>query len=213
MPASGSVRMPAVTDGASCSPRRTPGRPRSEASHQAIIRATLELLLDTGYRSLTMEGVRARAGVGKATIYRRWSSKEELVRDAIVFMHDDLQAPDTGSLRGDYEGMASRVRSAADRAGAATLMPRLLGDVANDPELRAIFYDNLVEPRRAQMRAILQRAIARGEIRDDVDIELIIDLFAGPVVYRVLITGGDDAQLPTVDEQLDVLLNGLAPRG
>jgi AcrR family transcriptional regulator len=195
------------------SPRRTPGRPRSEASHQAIIRATLELLLEAGYRSLTMEGVRARAGVGKATIYRRWSSKEELVRDAIVFMHDDLQAPDTGSLRGDYEGMAALVRSAAHRAGAATLMPRLLGDVANDPELRAIFYDNLVEPRRAQMRAVLQRAVARGEIRDDVDIELIIDLFAGPVVYRLLITGGDYVQLPAVDEQLDALLNGLAPRG
>jgi AcrR family transcriptional regulator len=194
------------------SPRRTPGRPRSEASHQAIIRATLELLLETGYRSLTMEGVRARAGVGKATIYRRWSSKEELVRDVVVFMHDDLQAPDTGSLRGDYEGMAARVRAAAQRAGAATVMPRLLGDVANDPELRAIFYDNLVEPRRAQMRAVLQRAVARGEIRDDVDIELIIDLFAGPVVYRLLITGGDYAQLHAVDAQLDALLNGLARR-
>jgi AcrR family transcriptional regulator len=195
------------------SPRRTPGRPRSEASHQAIIRATLELLVETGYRSLTMEGVRARAGVGKATIYRRWSSKEELVRDAVVFMHDDLEAPDTGSLRGDYEGMASLVRSAAQRAGAATLMPRLLGDAANDPELLAIFYDNLVAPRRAQMRAILERAVARGEIRDDVDIELIIDLFAGPVVYRLLITGGDLSQLHAVDEQLDVLLYGLAPRG
>jgi AcrR family transcriptional regulator len=195
------------------SPRRTPGRPRSEASHQAIIRATLELLVETGYRSLTMEGVRARAGVGKATIYRRWSSKEELVRDAVVFMHDDLEAPDTGSLRGDYEGMASLVRSAAQRAGAATLMPRLLGDAANDPELHAIFYDNLVAPRRAQMRAILERAVARGEIRDDVDIELIIDLFAGPVVYRLLITGGDLSQLHAVDEQLDVLLYGLAPRG
>jgi AcrR family transcriptional regulator len=193
--------------------RRTPGRPRSEASHQAIIRATLELLVETGYRSLTMEGVRARAGVGKATIYRRWSSKEELVRDAVVFMHDDLEAPDTGSLRGDYEGMASLVRSAAQRAGAATLMPRLLGDAANDPELHAIFYDNLVAPRRAQMRAILERAVARGEIRDDVDIELIIDLFAGPVVYRLLITGGDLSQLHAVDEQLDVLLYGLAPRG
>jgi len=195
------------------SPRRTPGRPRSEASHQAIVRATLELLVETGYRSLTMEGVRARAGVGKATIYRRWSSKEELVRDAIVFMHDDFEAPDTGSLRGDYEGMAALVRAAAHRAGAATFMPRLLGDAANDPELHAIFYDNLVEPRRAQMRAVLQRAVARGEIRDDVDIELIIDLFAGPVVYRLLITGGDYAQLPAVDEQLDALLNGLAPRG
>jgi AcrR family transcriptional regulator len=195
------------------SPRRMPGRPRSEASHQAIIRATLELLLESGYRALTMEGVRARAGVGKATIYRRWSSKEELVRDAIVFMHDDLQAPDTGSLRGDYEGMASLVRSAARRAGAATFMPRLLGETANDPELHAIFYDNLVAPRRAQMRTILQRAMARGEIRDDVDIELMIDLFAGPVIYRLLITRGDLAQLPAINEQLDALLNGLAPRG
>jgi AcrR family transcriptional regulator len=195
------------------SPRRMPGRPRSEVSHQAIIRATLELLLETGYRSLTMEGVRARAGVGKATIYRRWSSKEELVRDVIVFLHDDVEAPDTGSLRGDYEGMASRVRSAAQRAGAATLMPRLLGETANDPELHAIFYENLVEPRRAQMRAVLRRAMARGEIRDDVDIEVIIDLFAGPVIYRLLITRGDLAQLPAVEEQLDALLNGLAPRG
>ena len=195
------------------SPRRTPGRPRSEASHQAIIRATLELLLESGYRSLTMEGVRARAGVGKATIYRRWSSKEELVRDAIVFIHDDVEAPDTGSLRGDYEGMASRVRSAAKRAGAATFMARLLGETANDPELHAIFYDNLVEPRRAQTRTILERAMARGEIRDDVDIDLIIDLFAGPVIYRLLITRGDLEQLPAIDKQLDALLNGLAPRG
>jgi len=194
------------------SPRRTPGRPRSEASHQAIIRATLELLLETGYRSLTMEAVRTRAGVGKATIYRRWSSKEELVRDAIVFMHDDIQAPDTGSVRGDFEGMAGRVRSAAQRSGAATFMPRLLGETANDPELHAIFSANLVEPRRAQMRAILARAVARGEIRDDVDVELMIDLFAGPIIYRLLITRGDLAQLPALDDQLDALLNGLTPR-
>ena len=193
------------------SPRRTPGRPRSEASHQAIIRATLELLLDGGYRALTMEAVRDRAGVGKATIYRRWSSKEELVRDAIVFMHDDFVAPDTGSLRGDYEGMATRVIAAAERAGAATFMPRLLGDAANDPELHAIFYEHLVEPRRTQMRSVLERAMARGEIRDDLDVELVIDLFAGPVVYRLLITGGDLSQLPGIDVMLDMLLNGLAP--
>ena len=194
------------------SPRRTPGRPRSAASHQAIVAATLELLLESGYRSLTMEGVRARAGVGKATIYRRWSSKAELVRDVIALVHDGVEAPDTGSLRGDYEGMAARVRSAVQRAGAATLMPRLLGETADDPELHAIFYDNLVAPRRAQMRTILERATARGEIRADVDVELMIDLFAGPVIYRLLITRGDLAQLPPLDAQVDALVNGLAPR-
>ena len=95
------------------SPRRTPGRPRSEASHQAIIDATLELLVEGGYGALTMEAVRTRAGVGKATIYRRWASKEELVRDAIVFLHEEFDAPDTGSLRGDYEALAALVRSSA----------------------------------------------------------------------------------------------------
>ena len=90
------------------SPRRTPGRPRSEASHHAIIEATLELLIESGYGALTMDAVRTRAGVGKATIYRRWSSKEELVSDAIVVLHEEFDTPDTGSLRGDYDGACGR---------------------------------------------------------------------------------------------------------
>ena len=192
------------------SPRRTPGRPRSEASHHAIIEATLELLIEAGYGSLTMEGVRARAGVGKATIYRRWSSKEELVRDAIVFLHHAFDTPDTGSLRGDFGALAMAVRASASRGG-ATLMPRLLGEAVNDPELFAIFRANLVEPRRAALRTVLERAVARGEIRDDVDVELMIDLFAGPPVYRLLITGGDMSQMFSVEDQMDALMNGLAP--
>ena len=192
------------------SPRRMPGRPRSEASHQAIIEATLELLVEAGYGSLTMEAVRTRAGVGKATIYRRWASKEELVRDAIVFLHDEFDTPDTGSLRGDYEALAQVVRASASRGG-ATLMPRLLGEAVNDPELFAIFRANLVEPRRAALRTVLGRAVARGEIRGDIDLELILDLFAGPAVYRLLITGGDITQMFSVEQQLDALMNGLAP--
>jgi AcrR family transcriptional regulator len=192
------------------SPRRTPGRPRSEASHKAIIQATLELLVEVGYGSLTMEAVRTRAGVGKATIYRRWSSKEDLVRDAIVFLHDEFDTPDTGSLRGDYAALATVVRASATRGG-ASLMPRLLGEAVNDPELFAIFRAHLVEPRRAALRTVLERGVARGEIRADVDLELMIDLFAGPAVYRLLITGGDMSQMFSVDAQMDALMNGLAP--
>ena len=193
------------------SPRRTPGRPRSEASHQAIIQATIELLVEAGYGSLTMEAVRTRAGVGKATIYRRWPSKEELVRDAIVFMHHEFDTPDTGSLRGDYEALATAVRASASRGGATTLMPRLLGESVNDPELFAIFRTHLVEPRRAALGAVLERAVARGEIREGIDLELMIDLFAGPAVYRLLITGGDMAQMFSVEALIDALMNGLAP--
>lgn len=193
------------------SPRRTPGRPRSEASHQAIIRATLDLLIEVGYGALTMEGVRTRAGVGKATIYRRWGSKEELVRDTMVFLHEEFETPDSGSLRGDYDALAAAVRASATRGGAGMLMPRLLGESVNDPELFAIFHANLVAPRRAALGTVLERAIARGEIREGFDVELLIDLFAGPAVYRLLITGGDVAQMFAVDAQMDALMNGLAP--
>ena len=192
------------------SPRRMPGRPRSEASHQAIIEATLELLVEAGYGSLTMEAVRTRAGVGKATIYRRWASKEELVSDAIVVLHEEFDTPDTGSLRGDYAALAAAVRASASRGG-TTLAPRLLGEAVNDPELFAIFRANLIEPRRAVLRTVLQNAIARGEIRQGLDLELLLDLFAGPAVYRLLITGGDMAQMFSIEDQLDALMNGLAP--
>jgi AcrR family transcriptional regulator len=193
------------------SPRRMPGRPRSEASHQAIIQATLELLIDVGYGALTMEAVRTRAGVGKATVYRRWASKEELVRDAIVFLHEEFRTPDTGSLRGDYDALAGAVRASASRGGTAMLMPRLLGESVHDQELFAIFRANLVEPRRAALRTVLERAVARGEIREGIDPELMVDLFAGPAVYRLLITGGDMSQMFSVEEQMDALMNGLAP--
>jgi len=195
------------------SPRRAPGRPRSQESHEAIIRATLELLLEAGYGSLTMEAVRTRSGVGKATIYRRWASKAELVRDAIVYLHEEFDVPDTGSLRGDYAAIAQLVRDSTRRAGpgAAMVMPRLLAESANDRELYEIFYANLVGPRRKALGDLLQRAVDRGEIRADVDLELMIDLFAGPAVYRLLITGGDVSKMFSIDDQLDVLLNGLRP--
>jgi len=200
-----------VSDVTAESPRRAPGRPRSQASHEAIIRATLELLLEVGYGPLTMEAVRTRAGVGKATIYRRWSSKEELVRDAIVFLHEEFDVPDTGSLRGDYHAIAQMVRDSAARAGASRLAPRLLGEAVNDPELHAIFYENLVRPRRKALGGLIQRAVDRGEIRGDVDLDLLVDMFAGPAVYRLLITAGDLSKMFDVDEQLDVLVNGLRP--
>ena len=192
--------------------KRLPGRPRSEASHQAIVQATLALLLEGGYRALTMEQVRARAGVGKATIYRRWQSKEELVATVIEHLHSDLQAPDTGTLAGDYEELGRSVIGGAAKVGMTTFMPRLLAETVDNAELHAIFYANLVAPRRAVMRTVLERAVARGELRGDVDLELVTDMLVGPAFYRILITAGDVAQLFAPHELLDAVLNGVAPR-
>ena len=193
--------------------RRPPGRPRSERSHLAIVRATLELLVEVGYARLTMEQVQRRAGVGKATIYRRWTSKAELVKDAIQHLSADLPLPDTGSLRGDYAAIGAALIAIAKDRDAALLMPRLLTEASGDPELHAIFQAKLVEPRRRVMRTALERARDRGELREDVDIELVIDMLAGPIIYRFLITGGDlepaAAQAPLL---LETLLEGLSPR-
>ena len=192
--------------------RRPPGRPRSERSHQAIVVATLELLAEGGFQQLTMEQVARRAGVGKATIYRRWPAKSELVKDAIRYFSAELPVPDTGSLAGDYAVLSEAVLAVARDRNAALLMPRLLSEVAQDAEMHAVFSDWLVEPRREVLRTVLRRAIERGELRADADLELTIDMLIGPVIYRFLITGGDltpaAAQVPRV---LAALLEGLSP--
>jgi AcrR family transcriptional regulator len=192
---------------------RAPGRPRSAQSHEAIVRATLSLLAEVGFERLTMEQVQRRAGVGKATIYRRWASKAELVKEAIQFFSAELPVPDTGALSSDYAIVAAAVVAIAEDRNAALLMPRLLTEVSHDAELHAIFTAQLVEPRRRVVRTMLERARDRGEIRADVDIDLVIDMLVGPVLYRFMIEGDDlrpaAERAPRV---LELLLEGISSR-
>jgi len=194
-------------------PRR-PGRPRSAAADASIVRATLELLLEGGYRGLTMEQVRARAGVGKATLYRRYASKQELVAEAVRHLNQPLELPDTGSVRTDFLAVARSAQAGAERVEFATFVPRLLVESVGDQDMHAIFYENLVAPRRAVMAEVLRRGVARGQLREDLDIELAIDVLTGPWVYRLLISGGDPASIYAWDPSglLELILGGLAAR-
>jgi AcrR family transcriptional regulator len=190
---------------------RPPGRPRSAEADEAILQAALQLLAEDGYRALTMERVRERSGVGKATIYRRYASKEELVAAAITRLNADIPLPeDTGSLHGDFAATAERVLAGAAETGALTLMPRLLAEVVGNAEMHALFHERLVEPRRRVVRGIVERAKARGEIRAEVDTELATDLMVGPFIYRLIITGGRELGDPA--ETLQTVLDGLRPR-
>jgi AcrR family transcriptional regulator len=176
------------TEPAAAAPRR-PGRPRSAESHQAILRATLELLVVEGLRGLSIETIAQRAGVGKATIYRRWSSKEEIVAEAVSNLHAELPVPDTGTARGDFLALADFLVAASEaRGGDGNVLARLLGEASQDAKLHEIFTANLVEPRRRAVRTILQRGIERGELRDDVDMDLMIDAVVGANIYRALIS-------------------------
>ena len=190
---------------------RAPGRPRSAEADAAIVRATLEVLLAEGFRGLSVEAVRQRAGVGKATIYRRFPDKAALVTAAMEAANSPLEMPDTGSVRDDFRAVWRMAYAEADPLVRVAL-PRLLGEAASDPEMHAVFRAALVEPRREAGMAILRRAMERGEIRADVDAEIALDLVVGPLLYRFLVEGGmvEDV-IAYGDAVMDAALRGLAP--
>ncbi|MCW2962385.1 MAG: TetR/AcrR family transcriptional regulator [Thermoleophilia bacterium] len=167
-------------------PRR--GRPRDPQRDAAIIEAAIELVVEVGYDRLTMEQVAVQAGVGKATIYRRWDSKAELVIDAIGHVKRGMDAVDTGTLEGDLAGMMTFACSApAQQANA--LMLNVAPALSRDPELLATFRERFTEPRIARIQAMLERARDRGELGADVDLEMAASLLPSLMLQRALLTG------------------------
>jgi AcrR family transcriptional regulator len=175
---------------------RAPGRPRSAEADLAIVRATLEVLVEHGYRGLSVEKVRDRAGVGKATIYRRYPSRQDLVKAAVAHLHSDLDVgPDRGSLRADFAGLAAQLGPVTRQTEGTRFMAQMLAEASRDPDVHAIFTASLIEPRRRAVRTLIERGVARGEVRADIDPELAIDVIAGPMIYRMLLGGLDPAEL------------------
>ncbi|MBO0867736.1 MAG: TetR/AcrR family transcriptional regulator [Micromonosporaceae bacterium] len=152
--------------------RKAPGRPRSARADEAIIDAVLDLLAaGTPAGELSMEAVAAKAGVGKATIYRRWPNKEALIVDAVGTVKGEVPELAGESLREDLLALLLPTRKArATRAG--QIVPCLLSEFARNPELNRC-WQRLLEPRREALREVLRRGIARGEIRPDVDLEVV----------------------------------------
>jgi AcrR family transcriptional regulator len=189
------------------------GRPRSSEANRAILAAAGSLLAERGLAAMSIEEVAARAGVGKATIYRRWPSKGLLALDAFAASFQAEQPlPDTGSLRGDLRAaMRSWVR-AVTATPVGRLLGPLIGEAQHDPELHAAWRERVLEPLRAQRRIMLARAAERGEIRDAVDFEVVLDLLFGAAQHRLLL-----GHLPMtetfIDSVVDVIIDGIAAGG
>ena len=188
-----------------------PGRPRSVEAHQAILKATIALIRRLGYDDVTMEGVASAAGVGKATLYRRWSGKELLVADAIEQIAITIATPDTGTLRGD---VLSVMRSSAgmyrDPATGA-LLSGLVAAIARSESIANAVRGGFVAARRAALRVVLERWIAVDEVRSDIDIDVLMDTILGPLFYRFLLRG-EPVTDTVVEESLDILLCGMTTR-
>jgi AcrR family transcriptional regulator len=183
----------------------TAGRPRSEEAHRAILEATLELLVEVGFSGLTVEGVAQRAGVGKATIYRRWPSKLPLVVEAFSQL-PALEEVDTGHLVDDLTAMLRSYLQLFNSTPLATVLPSLAGERAHNPELSKLF-DPVMRERRQPLIRVLERAVARGELPEDLDLELAADLIVGPIAVRVF--NGSRASPRSVGPIVELALRGI----
>lgn len=164
------------------------GRPRDPAREEAILDATLELLVEGGYDRLTIEQVASRAGAGKATVYRRWNSKVDLVLDAVMRIKRPLQDVDTGSLEGDISRLTAAACSRPSTV-ASQVMCAVASALPREPELLAAFRDRFTQPRIRAIEVVLERARDRGELAPSVDIPLAASLVPSLMLQQLLMNG------------------------
>ncbi|WP_456846841.1 TetR/AcrR family transcriptional regulator [Cellulomonas sp. P5_C6] len=193
---------------------RKAGRRRDESKDDAILLATRELLAERGFDGMTMDAVADRAGAGKATVYRRWPSKVQLTVDAVVCARGVAQSidevPDTGSLRSDLLA----VRFGKPRTDDSELMSGLMSAVKENPEVAAVFHEQFVRSRVDLMRGLLERAQARGELRADIDLEMVAAVAPAMIAYRKMVAGqrvDDEFVVQMIDTVILPLATGSQP--
>jgi AcrR family transcriptional regulator len=182
------------------------GRALDARRDVAIREATLDLLAEIGYDRLTMDAVAARAHASKATIYRRWQGKASLVVDALNCSKGQMVDPDTGSLVGDLDKLSEGFASQESDFN-AKVMIGLITALAHDAELRDVVREMMIEPRTRMIRTLFERAIMRGEVPKDRNLDLLVALFPALMIHQILITG----ELPDADFARHVMSDVILP--
>jgi AcrR family transcriptional regulator len=187
------------------------GRPRSDRAHRAILDATRELLIEGGFADLRLEHVAARAGVGKATIYRRWPSKETLALDLLM----ELAGPhiairETGDTREELLAAVTNAMGALTDTPFGPAIRALLSQIASNPLLGDPFRSSVVRARREEVARVIARGVGRGDLRPDVDVDIATELLVGPVYFRLMF-GGELTQA-FAERVVDAVLHGYAAR-
>ncbi len=164
---------------------------RRERTEAAILDATRELLAERGVQQLTVEGVAARAGVAKTTIYRRYRSKDELALAVLLKMVEEIvEVPDLEDSRAELTAFLDGAVKILGRTLMGRVMQGLVSDLATDPQLGRSFRDRIVALRVRELRRLIERGVERGDLRRGIDVELVHELLFGPVYYRLLLSGG-----------------------
>jgi AcrR family transcriptional regulator len=189
------------------------GRPRSEQADRAILAAAADLLAERGLSGMSIEEVASRAGVGKATIYRRWTSRGTLALDAFLAeFQSQLPLPDTGSLHNDLLAALRNWIRSVTRTSAGPALAGLVAEAQLDPGLAAAWRERVFERLRAQQKIMLDRAVARGEISARTDYDVVLDLMFGAAYHRLL-----NGHRPLTDQfarrVVDLIMAGLRETG
>jgi AcrR family transcriptional regulator len=188
---------------------RPPGRPRSEEAHEAILTAAVALIREVGYDTVTMEGIAAKAGVGKATVYRRWKDKETLVIEAIGRIVAAFPVPDTGTLRGDLQALLRIALGMYRDPASGALLSGLVAAMARSERIAQAIRGGFVGTWLETVRAVLERAAARGDLRAGVDAGFASDLLSAPFFYRFLLTG-EPVDEPLAARVVDAVMRAIA---
>jgi AcrR family transcriptional regulator len=191
---------------------RSAGRPRSARAEKAIIDATLDLIGESsGLAELSIEAIAARAGVGKTTIYRRWSNKEDLLVDALATLKSPLPPPQGGSVREDLVAYVEVYQRDACDARKRCVMNIAMNEAERHPRLVERIRQVTIEPRRAAITALLRRGMATGELRADLDPFIAMATLIGTVMWYVRNEGITEASGELAERIVDQLLVGLGP--
>lgn len=183
------------------------GRPRDPQVDAAIVAASLDLLADRGFARFTVEEVASIAGVGKASIYRRFADKDALITHALDHVNDDLPAiPEEGTVRERLSEMMDRVRRGFPDSQAGRILRHVLGESGESPQLVVEFHRRVIEPRRDRIRSVLMEGTASGELAADFDVEVAITALVGSMVFLSEWAGCESVDSTTTDDVVDLVL-------
>ncbi|MER5253735.1 MULTISPECIES: TetR/AcrR family transcriptional regulator [unclassified Streptomyces] len=190
------------------------GRPRSEAVERSIIEGVLKMIEDgVPLADLSIERIARTAGVGKATIYRRWSGKEELFVDILRLMEDPSPELSGESMRADLVTLLDHLRRRGVTLRSSALLHNVFAQMKSLPKLWEAYQATVVEPQRRVMLGVLRRGIENGELRPDVDVALANDLIAGPMLLRTVLRSDAPLDEDLAERIVDAVLAGLRPTG
>ena len=187
------------------------GRPRDQSVDGTVMEAVLDLVGEEGLASLSMEAIAVRAGVSKATIYRRWSSKEDLVIDAVASLVGSIQLPVDGDIRTTLIELLQRFRSFMSHMAAGAIFPWLVSEVAAGTDVGRHYAEAVILPRRQALAGVIQAAIDRGELRADLDVNLAVQMVMGPTLMQKLMGSFLESGEHWEENLVDALLRGWAP--